>query len=246
MTPLSQSQPGKRALVVRHAPCEGIAGLRQPIEAAGYSLAEVAVGSSDFAAADFLAPDLLILMGGPMAVYEHDDNPWIAGEIERLTARLARNLPTFGVCLGAQMIAAALGASVYPGAVKEVGFAPLTLTPAGIQSPLHYLADRAILHWHGDTFDLPKGTELLASTPNYAHQAFCRGANLLAVQFHPEMGDDVCFEEWMEDVDYLKEAGTAPASMRADHVRHGPAAVTAGRAMMQAWLAALQVQPSST
>lgn len=229
----------KRAFVIRHTPYEGIAGFRQPVEAAGYTIDRIDVTDPGFASADFVSPDLVVLMGGPMGVYERDAHPWIAREIEQLALRLDRGLPTLGVCLGAQMIAAALGSRVYPGPVKEVGFAPIAVNAAGLASPVRHLAGVPVLHWHGDTFDLPPGTELLASTPAYAHQAFRGGPALLALQCHPEMGEDERFEEWVEDTDYLTEAGTDPHAMRAAHAEHGPRAVAAGRAVVAEWLAAL-------
>jgi len=117
----------KTALIVRHVPREGAAGYLQPIEAAGYRIERIDVASADFADVDLCAPDLLIMMGGPMGVYEHDLHPWIPLQIAKLAARLEQDLPTLGVCLGSQMIAAALGAPVYSGGRMELGFAPVTL-----------------------------------------------------------------------------------------------------------------------
>lgn len=229
----------KRALVIRHTPYEGIAGFRQPVEDAGYLIDRVDVTDPSFARTDFIAPDLVVLMGGPMGVYEREVNPWIDREVEALARRLDRHLPVLGVCLGAQMIAAALGSRVYPGPVKEVGFAPITINDAGRRSPVRHLADVPVLHWHGDTFDLPAGVELLASSDLYAHQAYRRGAELLALQCHPEMGEDARFEEWLEDEAYLALAGTHPAAMHDAHDTHGPRAVAAGRAVVGEWLAGL-------
>jgi GMP synthase (glutamine-hydrolysing) len=110
---------------------------------------------------------------------------------------------------------------------------------AGHGSPLRHLADVPLLHWHGDTFDLPEGAERLAETDPYANQAFRIGDSLLALQFHPEMGEDPRFAEWLEDEDYIRAAGTDPAALKADHDRHGSAAVAAGRAMLTEWLAQL-------
>ncbi|KEY98572.1 glutamine amidotransferase, partial [Sphingomonas sp. BHC-A] len=98
----------KTALIVRHVPREGAAGYLQPIEAAGYAIERIDVASPDFADVDLCTPDLLIMMGGPMGVYEQDIHPWIPLQIEKLAARLEQDLPTLGVCLGSQMIAAAL------------------------------------------------------------------------------------------------------------------------------------------
>ena len=230
----------KTALVVRHTPYEGIAGFRAPVEAAGYAIERIDVTDSAFATTDFMSPELLVMMGGPMGVHEGASYPWIAHEIERLAERIAADRPTLGVCLGSQMIAAAMGAEVYPGHVREVGFAPLTITGAGLASPLRHLAGVPVLHWHGDTFDLPEGVELLASTPAYRRQAFRRGSNLLALQCHPEMGEDPRIDTWLEDEVYIASAGMTVDLLRRDHANHGPAAVAAGRTMIVEWLDALE------
>jgi GMP synthase (glutamine-hydrolysing) len=230
----------KRALVVRHVIHEGLAGYRAPIEAAGYVIDRIAACQTDFRDMDCVSPDLVVLLGGPMGVYETDQHAWLADEIAAVRVRLDRDLPTLGVCLGAQIIAAALGARVYPGATREVGFAPVTLSEAGTQSPLAAVHDVPMLHWHGDTFDLPEGTELLASTAAYRNQAFRRGANLLALQFHGEMGEDARFEAWIGDEAYVRSAGVNPEVLRADHDHLGPQAVRAGERMIGEWLATLE------
>ncbi|MEO5586390.1 MAG: glutamine amidotransferase, partial [Novosphingobium sp.] len=169
------------------------------------------------------------------------EHPWIKCQLRRLALRLDADRPTLGVCLGAQMIAAAMGAEVYPGPAKEVGFHPVTIHPAGLAGPLRHLADVPVLHWHGDTFALPPGVDLLASSPLYPHQAFCRGTNLLALQFHAEMGLDPRFESWLEKwPEAVAAAGTDAAAVRAAHVAHGGTAVAAGQAMVADWLTALQ------
>lgn len=230
----------RSALVIRHTPYEGIAGFRAPVEAAGYVIDRVDVTDPAFASMDLTAPDLVVMMGGPMGVYETDAHPWIHCEIERLRHRLAVDRPTLGVCLGAQMIAAALGSPVYPGPVKEVGFAPIALNDGGLASPLRHIADVPVLHWHGDTFDLPEGTERLASSAAYANQAYRRGANLLALQCHPEMGMDPRFDAWLEGADdYLAEAGTDAIRLREQHDRHGAVTTAAGRRMIAEWLTSI-------
>lgn len=230
----------KTALVVRHVVFEGVAGYREPIEAAGYEIERIPSCSTDFTALDLLSPELVVLMGGPMGAYETAAHPWLAAEIAAVRARLDRDLPTLGVCLGSQLVAAALGADVYPGPVREIGFSPLSLTAAGQASPLRHLAGVDVLHWHGDTFDLPPDVELLAASAAYAHQGFRRGANLLALQFHAEMGEDPRFHEWIEEGrDYLAGAAVDPMALTADHDRLGPRAVGAGRAMIAEWLAGL-------
>src|SRR6218665_2402893 len=165
----------KTALIIRHVPYEGVAGYRAPIEAAGYHVDRIDVSDPGFSDLDLTAPDLLIMMGGPMGVYEQEAHPWISCQLRRLARRLEADRPTLGVCLGSQMVAAALGARVYPGAVKEVGFHPVTLRDAALDGPLRHIADVPVLHWHGDTFTLPDDVELLASSHHYEHQAFRRG-----------------------------------------------------------------------
>jgi len=229
----------KRALIVRHTPFEGAAGFRLPIEQAGYDFHRINVSDPEFPTFDWLDPDLVVVMGGPMGVYEREHHPWIDGEITGLALRIAAGLPTVGVCLGSQLIAAALGSRVYSGPVKEVGFGPIELSHAGRQSPLRHLEGVPLLHWHGDTFDLPEGAERLAATANYPNQAFRIGDVLLALQFHPEMGEDPRFAEWLEDEAYIRSAGTDPATLQSQHDQHGQAAVAAGRAMLTEWLSQL-------
>lgn len=230
----------KIGLIIRHTPYEGIAGFRHPVEQAGYHLDRIDVTDPAFVRINFNTPDLLILMGGPMGVYERDEHPWIDCEIDRLASRISLGLPTLGVCLGSQMIAQAMGTDVFAGPVKEVGFAPIELNPVGTDSPLRHVAEVPVLHWHGDTFELPEGTERLASTAAYSNQAFRRGPEILGLQFHAEMGEDPRFGEWLIDSDdYLAQAGTDVVRLRAAHDRHGPSAVAAGQAMIAEWLLGL-------
>ena len=230
----------KRALLIRHVPYEGVAGFRKPIEAAGYHVERVDVGDPGFSTIDLREPDLVIMMGGPMGVYEQERHPWIVCQLRRLAARLEADRPTLGVCFGAQMIAAALGARVYPGPTVELGFHPVTVHASAAASPLRHIAEVPVLHWHGDTFTLPEGAELLASSRLYDHQAFRRGTNVLALQFHAEMGEDERFAAWLEQwPDAVIAAGSDPAALRTTHDRVGPRAVAAGRAMIAQWLAEL-------
>ena len=229
----------KHALVIRHVDHEGIAGYREPIEAAGYEIHRVAAHQTGCAKLDILAPDLVVVMGGPMGVYDIDEFPWLTDEIAVVRRRLEADRPILGVCLGSQIIAAALGADVRKGPVREIGFAPIALTEAGRAGPLRHLDGTDMLHWHGDTFDVPAGCALLATTAPYT-QAFERDGNVLALQFHAEMGDDPRFEQWLvNDAADIAEVGETPESLRAAHDRLGLAAVRAGQAMIAEWLAAL-------
>ena len=231
----------KSALIIRHVPVEGIAGYRQPIEAAGYHLDRIDVADPAFGTLDLTEPDLVIMMGGPMSVYEADQHPWISCQLRRLRLRLERDLPTLGVCFGAQMIAAALGGRVYPGPAPEVGFDLVDVQADAKTGPLRHLAGVPVLHWHGDTFTLPEGAELLASSARYAHQAFRRGSNVLALQFHAEMGLDPRFDTWLDCwPDAVAAAGADSAQLRDAYRELGPATVAAGQAVIAEWLTGLQ------
>ena len=176
-----------------------------------------------------------------MAVYEQDEHPWITCQLRRLRLRLEVDRPTLGVCFGAQMIAEALGARVYKGHAPEVGFHPVRVHDNALKGPLRHVVDIPVLHWHGDTFALPDNVELLASSHVYEHQAFARGRNILALQFHAEMGLDPRFDIWVEQwPETIVESGDSPEGLRRAHAVQGPIAVNAGRAMIADWLAQLR------
>jgi len=231
----------KKALIIRHVPYEGVAGYRVPIEAAGYDVDRIDVSDPGFSRLDLCEPDLLIMMGGPMGVYEQDKYPWIPCQLRRLAHRLEAGRPTLGVCLGAQMMAAAMGGDVYRGPHDEVGFHPVQVQGEALSGPLRHIVGVPVLHWHGDTFTLPQNVELLASSRLYPHQGFRRGNSILALQFHAEMGLDPRFEAWIEQgQEAIAGAGTDEASLRADHDTLGPDAVAAGQAMIAEWLEGLR------
>ena len=137
------------------------------------------------------------MLGGPIGVYETHAYPFLAAEIAVLEDRLAQDRPTLGICLGCQLMARALGAQVFPGGVKEIGWGSVAFTEAGAASPLAPLAENAaqVLHWHGDTFDLPQSAVRLASNSAYENQAFAFGDASLALQFHVEP-DPGTLEYW--------------------------------------------------
>jgi GMP synthase (glutamine-hydrolysing) len=134
----------------------------------------------------------LVVMGGPMGALDDADHPYLAAERAFLAECVARDLPVLGVCLGAQLLAAALGASVHRGPRGEVGAGTVTLTAAGLADPVlggsgSGTAELPVVHWHHDTFDLPAGAALLASSERYEHQAFRHG-RAYGLQFHVELG----------------------------------------------------------
>jgi GMP synthase (glutamine-hydrolysing) len=230
----------KICLAVRHVAFEDLGLLGPLVAARDYEVRYHDAGVEPFEAQTLLAADLVVVLGGPIGVYEADAYPFVTDEIAAIAARLESNKPLLGICLGAQMMAAALGARVAPGPVKEIGWAPLTLTPAGKASVLAPLGDNdPVLHWHGDNCELPPGCERLASTAHCPVQAFSRTPSQLALQFHLET-EPARFETWLvgHTVE-LGKAGIDPREVRRQVQTLGPATRELGGKVLAAWLDSL-------
>jgi len=230
----------RNCLAVRHVPFEDLGFFADVLTTRGFTIGYREAPLDDLGAADLRDCDLLVLLGGPIGVYERNVYPFLGEEIALAEARLARKRPLLGICLGSQIMAAALGAEVYPGrAGKEVGWGTLNLTPSGASSPLAHLAPERtrVLHWHGDSFDLPRGATLLASTDRYRQQAFSYGDSALAVQFHAEVTAKG-LEAWF--VGHCCEIAALPGIdvkiLREATLRYAPALARQGRAFFEAWL----------
>jgi GMP synthase (glutamine-hydrolysing) len=158
----------------------------------------------------------LVVMGGPMGVYEQDRYPHLTDEIRLIQDAVARGVPVVGVCLGSQLVAAALGAKVAP-AHKEIGWHSLTLTEAALGDPLWSGIDRVIevLHWHGDAFDLPPGAVSLAASRHTACQAFAYGRKTYGFLFHMEMSEPMVGAMVAAFRDELAAAGETAAQILA-------------------------------
>ncbi|MEM9469280.1 MAG: gamma-glutamyl-gamma-aminobutyrate hydrolase family protein [Pseudomonadota bacterium] len=131
--------------------------------------------------------DFLVVMGGPMGVNDNDDYPWLNEEKKLIQFTIEAGKPVIGICLGAQLIASALGANVYQG-TKEIGWAPIEIVNKGYYFK-NFPEQQTVMHWHGDTFDLPEGATLLASNDVTKNQAFELN-NVVGLQFHFEMGEE--------------------------------------------------------
>jgi len=215
---------------------EDLGVFRPVLEARGFAIESRQAGASPLTAAQWLAADLVVVLGGPIGVYETDRYPWLADEVDGLRARLDADRPTLGICLGAQLMARALGARVYPAPAKEIGWSVLALTEAGRRSSLSRLQDAPVLHWHGDTFDLPDGATRLASTALTPNQAFALGETALALQFHAE-ADGAAIEPWLiGHTCELGHAGVSVPDLRAQSAALRDAAAAAGAAMLSDWL----------
>lgn len=183
-------------LVLQHARCEPPAAFGEELAARGLAAVAVELDEGEALPADPAEFAGLIVMGGPMGVYEADRHPWIRSELVLLEAALAADIPIWGVCLGAQLLAAALGGAVRPGSAPEVGVWPIRPTAEAASDPVFRVAPAAFpaLHWHGDTYDLPPGAIRLAESEAYTEQAFRYGRSL-ALQFHLEASPALA-REW--------------------------------------------------
>ncbi len=235
----------KTCLAVRHVAFEDLGLLGPLVAERGYDIRYHDAGIERCDIATLVAPDLVIVLGGPIGVYEGETYPFIADEIAAIAARIESNKPILGICLGAQMMAAALGARVAPGPVKEIGWAPLTLTAAGRSSVLSPLGATPVLHWHGDNCDLPAGCERLAATPHCPVQAFFRAPLQLALQFHLET-EPARFESWLvgHTVE-LGKAGIDPRALRVQARTFGPATLKLGRKVLASWLDAVAAEAAA-
>ena len=232
----------KQAIAIRHIAFEDLGNLTQVLQQKDYTITylEASPGFLDGLAP--LDPDLVIVLGGPIGADDEQNYPFLIDELRFLERRLAADLPTLGICLGAQLMARVLGAKVYPGSGKEIGWSSLELSVAGQHSPLSYLVSEnmAVLHWHGDTFDLPPSCTHLASSSKYQNQAFAWGECGLALQFHPEVTAQG-LEYWF--IGHACEIASTPsinvAQLRADTARYAQYLSAQAPKFWQNWLETL-------
>ena len=229
----------KTAIAIRHIAFEDLGVFEDVLLAQGFEVRYLEAGVDDLSPLDAREPDLLALLGGPIGAYEEHLYPFLSDEMCLAEQRLSAGLPLLGICLGAQIMARALGARVYPGRAKEIGWTPLALSEAGQSGPTAHLSAEltSMLHWHGDTFDLPPGATLLASTPLTKNQVYAWGDAALAFQCHAEVRAKF-IERWLVGhACELAQAGIAPAALREATARLGPALEVQGRKCFEAWLA---------
>ncbi len=153
--------------------------------------------------------DALLIMGGYMNVDEEEKFPWLVKEKKFIREAFDSGKKIIGICLGAQLVAASLGAKVYKAKEKEIGFFPVTFTRKALGHPLfnHFKNPYPVFHWHGDTFDLPDLALRVATTPVSENQTFLIGKNVLGIQFHPEMNESIIEALMLHDAAELKEPG---------------------------------------
>lgn len=237
---MPESKHPRHCLVLSHVVFEDLGTLEAPLRERGFEIESVLAAKAGFPLPQAESCDLLIVLGGPMGVCEQSDYPFLKDEIALIGQRLAARRPILGVCLGAQLMAAALGAPVYPGPHgKEIGWSALQAAP-NLDPPQWFaplLADGLeVLHWHGDTFDLPPGALHLASSKLYANQAFAIEDFALALQFHPEVTASGLESWYAGHATELQQAGISIPALRSTAHQHAPALEKATGRFFNLWL----------
>jgi GMP synthase (glutamine-hydrolysing) len=154
----------RTAVAIRHIAFEDLGAFEAVFLENGLDVRYLDVGLDDLSRLDPGQDEVAVILGGPIGACDDRTYPFLRHEIAYIERRIAQGRSTIGICLGAQLMARSLGARVYPASEKEIGFFPVELTPEGSCSCLASIRDAAVLHWHGDTFDLPTGAVRLAST----------------------------------------------------------------------------------
>ena len=210
-----------------HSPNEGLGEIATWARSKGHTLSATHFDQGE------LPPtlddiDWLVIMGGPMNIYEHRNHPWLVAEKGFIQTAASQGKRMLGICLGAQLIADALGGKVFQNPQIEIGWFPIRLSAAATKAALFadFPTELTPLHWHGDTFSLPPGAETLASSEGCQNQAFAVGGRIVGLQFHLEVGlrDVAAFTEADEVLcqglfiqDKTSILAEAPAHLHADH-----------------------------
>lgn len=237
MTGKNQQKP--KVWAIMHATHEDMGSFEFFLRSYGIRPTPFLAKNTDIEALDPAEADLVLLMGGPMGVYEAESFPHLHHEVRFIERRIAAGKPTLGICLGSQIIAKALGADVYKGPKgKEVGWYDVSITEAGLSTPLKYFdkMEGPVMQWHGDTFDLPAGATRLATSDKYENQAFSYENHVLALQFHPEV-TELKLERWYtSDPGDMAEVGTDAETIRSMAHKHGDTLRQRNRLFFTEWL----------
>ncbi len=212
-----------RAHFLQHVPFEGLGAIKPWLKTTGYALSATKFFESSFLP-DPSDIDLLIVMGGPMSVNDEKLYPWLIQEKEFVQQTISADIPVLGICLGAQIIASSLGARIYQNKYSEIGWFQVEGCVTSGDNLFTFPSAIDVFHWHGETFDLPKGAVHLARSRGCEYQAFQYGKSVIGLQFHlettPESAKDIinhCREE-LVDLKYVQSESALLAATAAQYV----------------------------
>ena len=232
----------RKVLVLQHVPFEILGTFNPLLKRCGFRIRYINFGRNPETPIDLRSYRGLVILGGPMSVNQHDLYPHLKTEVALIQDAIEQGIPILGICLGAQLIAKALGAEVHPNPVKEIGWYDITPTPEGQNDPLMspFGGTRQIFQWHGDTFGLPEDAVHLASSPTCPNQAFRYGEHVYGFQFHLEV-DAPLIHNWLDRAAYQQELITAqgpdaPARIRTETSEHIENATLLGEEVFGAFI----------
>lgn len=241
-----------RVLVLQHIDCEPPGVYEDVMLERGVQITRLELDEGDPIPADPSAFDAIIAMGGPMSANDDATLPWLTSEKALIASAVEQDVPYFGVCLGAQLLAASVGAPVFRGPTPEVGVLPVTLTSAAREDPVfsELPEELTTLQWHSDTFDLPEGAVLLASSPAYPNQAFRLGSTTYAVQFHIEVSNAMAcawadVPEYAASLEATQGAGAMDRLVADLEATDGRLSAHA-RALFERWLDLVAARPRAS
>jgi GMP synthase (glutamine-hydrolysing) len=224
-------------LVLQHVACETLGTIKLSLQSHGLKPRYIRIHEGESIPADLGNACALIVMGGPMSVYEFDHLPHLRDEMRLIETSLKAQRPLLGVCLGSQLLAHVLGAKVYPGRQKEIGWHPVTLTEQARCDPLWSDCPETFqgFHWHGDIFDLPAGCAGLASSPLTACQAFRADPSAYGILFHLEVTLPLVAGMARSFPDELAQAGGNQDRLLSEAEKHLPQLSAVGRRIFGRW-----------
>jgi GMP synthase (glutamine-hydrolysing) len=227
----------KKILAIQHSRCETLGTIAEALAASQIRVDWVRTFEEQAVPDRLDAYHGLIVMGGPMSVYDRERYPFLRDEIRLIEEALKGEIPVLGVCLGSQLLAASLGAPVTPGRQKEIGWYRVDLTMDGRNDPLWIDLEPSFTayHWHGDIFTLPAGTVSLASSELTAHQAFRYGCSAYGLLFHMEVTETMIRDMVDTFRDELRQAGLNGEGIVEQAGRHLPRLRGIGGAVFSRW-----------
>lgn len=175
-----------RAHYFQHVAFEGLGTIETWLQGAGYSITRTRFFARE-PIPSMEEVDFLVVMGGPMSVNDEEKLPWLLAEKQAVREAIEAGKPVLGICLGAQLIASALGAPVVKNPEPEIGWWPIKNVSEDASSDFRFPLSTMVFHWHGETFALPPGARRIAESVGCVHQAFQIGSNVIGLQFHLEM-----------------------------------------------------------